>query len=309
MIHQAKIGVVVLTHNSAADLDACLNGLVRQIDVQSLICVVDNASDRDQAQKSAETLAHYDPDGSFISNPHNTGYSAGNNIGARFCVAQGCDAILIINPDIRLTSPTYLRDLFAALNADPGFGVAASALMNLTGRNENPMVEPGFIEELFWPAFLVLAKLGLKPPSQTKRAAQAHKVSGACFMIDAQFLTEIGYFDEAVFLYCEESVLAAQLRQAQRPIAYLPGLSAIHAHVPSTKGDALRRVAQWDKSRAYYLRRYSRYGRAAQGALALSRRVTLGLTWLARCFVRGRNTAQTTQRPLPVSDPRLDPRT
>ena len=61
----------------------------------------------------------------FLRNGSNTGYSAGNNIGARLATELGCEAMLIINPDVRIDNPIYVAGLTELVKADPRTAVAA----------------------------------------------------------------------------------------------------------------------------------------------------------------------------------------
>ena len=118
---QQRIGAVVLTYNSSEDLLNCLIGLRAQQGVNLQIIVVDNASKPDERSRLKAiflevlpmgiilpTNGTMDVDASavFLCNDINSGYSAGNNIGARFAVASGCEAVLIINPDARIEDQT-----------------------------------------------------------------------------------------------------------------------------------------------------------------------------------------------------------
>lgn len=49
------------------------------------------------------------------------------------------------------------------------------------------------------------------------------------------FLKCIGYLDESTFLYCEEAILANQIKQLGKNILFVPSLCAFHAHQASLK--------------------------------------------------------------------------
>ena len=209
-----RIAAVVLTYNSTDDLPDCLSGLLAQAGVDLRVIVVDNASRPEaRATLEADFLAALpggrvldveaarpkdlaDRTAVFLRNPVNAGYSAGNNIGARLAAALGCEAVLVINPDVRIDDPDYIAILFDLVMADPKTAVACSKLRSLSGMHENPMCEPSFSEELLWPMRMISARLwrasaGPQPPTATSRV---DKVSGACFMIRSDFLRLIGFF-------------------------------------------------------------------------------------------------------------------
>ena len=71
------------------------------------------------------------------------------------------------------------------------------------------------------------------------------------------FIQSIGYFDEHVFLYCEEPILSRQVEFAKKKIFYTAEVQAIHAHIASEKGDPIKRFRNWRQSRDYFIERYS----------------------------------------------------
>jgi GT2 family glycosyltransferase len=294
-----RVVAVILTYNSLADLPDCLDGIRSQRGCDLKIVVVDNASKDDEragmlavarqklpalnflsALEAASGSVVGEATSFFIQNDVNGGYSAGNNIGARFALHLGADAILILNPDVRIQDPYYLQCLAFALLADDRNAVAASVIRNLAGDNENPMHELGFIEELCWPMWVALGPLGLRPPSRRGRSTNIEKVSGSCLLVRSRFLAQIGFFDEGVFLYCEEAILGAQVKRGGWKMAYVPELEARHAHRTATKGDPSRRVRTWIRSRRYFHERYTEYGVLRRCLLRLSQGLVLGLARL-----------------------------
>lgn len=293
-----SIAVVVLTHNSSEDLPDCLAGLAMQRGVVLRVIVVDNASQPDTRAVMEAQFSQVFPKGMildagapsvsdttalFLRNSENLGYSAGNNIGARLAIKMGCKAVLIVNPDVRISNPDYVATLSELIRADPRRAVACSAIRNLSGAHENPMREPGFIEEILWPVAMILAVLrsgrrhGIK---QIEVVSRVEKVSGACFLIRSDFLQQMDYFDASVFLYCEESILMARVKAAGWHMMMDPSIEALHAHRSVSKGDPRLRFRQWAQSRRYFHQTYSEYSSLRQHALELSRRITLAFVSL-----------------------------
>jgi len=293
-----RIGAVVLTYNSSEELPDCLAGLKAQTGVELNLIVVDNASRPDERARMETDFLIALPEGrvldateadsgispippaAFLRNETNNGYSAGNNIGARMAASIGCDAVLIINPDVRLDNPRYILTLCKLIWADQKTAVACSALHNLLGMQENPMREPGFIVEFLWPVEMIAAGLfrfRKNTPPLPDGQCRVEKVSGACFMIRTDFLLHIGFFDEVVFLYCEEAILMAQVRDAGWDMMMDPSINALHAHLKQNKTNSLRRFSIWTESRRKFHMYYGGYSPFRQSLLAASRGIILTL--------------------------------
>ena len=309
--HNAKhIAAVVLNYNSEQDLMVCVPQLAAQTGVQLSLILVDNASKPDSVKKIKVWLTNWQPDAVigtrdevnawvkcnledarcsgkvyFITHHENHGYSAGNNIGARLATRLGCDAVLIINPDVRIQDPAYLLKLSSKLMSEHSNAIAASAIYNLHGHNENPMLQLKFVDELLLPLRNIFSLLGIRNLSSIHKNGEfCDQVSGSCLLFKCSFLQEIGYFDEAVFLYCEEAILATQVRQAGKRIVYVPEIRALHAHQSSAKGARAKRTRLWIKSREYYLSRYTNYGAFSRFLLQLSHHALLSLMRLRDVF-------------------------
>ena len=76
-------------------------------------------------------------------------------------------------------------------------------------------------------------------------------------MIRMSFLKSIDFFDEKVFLYCEEAILSRQVEMNGKKMYYLATAQAVHRHVKNEKGDPVKRFKTWGKSRCYFIDHYS----------------------------------------------------
>jgi GT2 family glycosyltransferase len=283
------IAVVILNYNNEDDLQICAEQVFQQRGVRLSIILVDNASRPESLKAIKVWLAEWQPDAVYgtgegvnallpqhqetasqshavflIENQENRGYSGGNNTGIRLAETLKADAVLIANPDMRIEDPSYLAQLSRHLFADPSNMVAASRIIGLNGEDQNPLREPLFWEELFWPRWLLrrfFKQLSYVVPCPTDRQTVVPKVSGCCLLLHMGFVRQSGYLDENVFLYCEEPILSVRVHAANGKIIYVPTVTAVHAHVSSKKGDSARRMLQFTKSRKYYLKNYSNYSR------------------------------------------------
>jgi GT2 family glycosyltransferase len=223
----------------------------------------------------------------FVRNPQNRGYSAGNNVGARLAVGSGCNAVLIVNPDIRISNPRFIATLWSGMQSDERCLVASSRIVTLAGRDEHHLREPSFWEDFLWMRQYGPRKFRPPPyvitPSGTA-PVEAEKVHGSCLMVRSSFLEKVGFLDENVFLYSEEPILAARVKSANGRLFVFPEVKAIHAHVASAKGNASLRMLNFIKSRLYYLDTYSDHGPVRRAALHVSYRMLAILHWIKARF-------------------------
>ena len=268
----STISVIVLNYNSSADCCKCVADLQRQEGVELEIIIVDNCS-RTEDALAVEKLAA-EQGCTFIAAKENRGYNAGNNIGLRYAANKGYEYALIANPDMEFPQRDYVYSLAKKLEDDPMVAVVGSDISNPSGLHQNPLREIAYWEELLWPIVYIRNYKSRKwYTCNHEESGYCEKVSGCCMMICISFLDEINFFDENVFLYSEEAILAKQVKTCGRRIYFLADAMAFHNHICNQKGDSKKRMRVLYKSRNYYLRKYSGYKGVRLHMLLFSRRI------------------------------------
>lgn len=312
-MNRKHIAVVILNYNSEKDLQICAEQMAQQVGVHLSLILVDNASQPASLAAIRSWLADWNADALcgtvdeieawvsrnpgrinekggvyLVENNVNRGYSTGNNTGFRLAEKLGADAGLIINPDVRVTDPSYIKALAEVLYAEESNCIVASRILGIDGENQNPVRESTFWEEFLWPvssfskrmkrqnSYILSVDSGAPVP--------VPKVSGCCLMMKMSFLQAVDYLDENIFLYCEEPILSAKVKTCDGRIIYVPGRTAHHMHKKREKGDASLRMLQFITSRKYYLKNYSGYN-FIERALLYSSYMALYIMHKVRAFI------------------------
>ena len=254
-----KIAIIILNYNSSADCRKCIGFLKQQQDVEAEIVVVDNCS-REEERKAVESICK-ENGCTFIANNENRGYNAGNNVGLRYAAEKGYEYALIANPDMEFPQNDYLVRLAEKMQGDEEIVVCGSDIIGADGIHQSPMGKEGNWRNSFgWIKDILHRKQKNEAYDfidNHKESHYCHKISGCCLMLRMSFIKEIGFFDEKVFLYCEEAILSRQVEIAGKKMYYLATAQAVHRHVKSDKGDPVKRFKAWGKSRCYFIDRYS----------------------------------------------------
>lgn len=265
-----KVPVILLNYNSSSDCRKCVSFLKRQKGVELEIIIVDNCSredDHDDVEKLSQEQGC-----TFIPATKNRGYNAGNNIGLRYAVDKGYKYAMITNPDMEFPQEDYIKKLVAKMEQDDTIAVCASDIVNPDGRHQNPQREATYNEELLWFMEIFRNRKSKKwYLCDFTESGYCEKVSGCCLLLRMDFVKSIVFFDESVFLYSEESILAKQVKLGNKKMYYLADSQAIHRHIESQKGASKPRMKILFKSRNYYLHKYSGYKGVKLQALLLSK--------------------------------------
>lgn len=252
------ISIVILNYNSYEDCRECIADLKQQ-SVPIRIIVVDNCSAEPDRNKLINLCQQEDC--VFVESELNKGYNAGNNIGMRYAVKEGYEYILISNPDMRFPDKEFLSKLVAMIDKDPEIAAIGGYIVGLDGKPQSPMKRDGnwkssfgWIESIIRPMHYKKTQNNLDNPETSHFCS---KLMGSCLMVRSSYIKSIGYFDENVFLYCEEAILSRQVEQSGKKMYYLREAECIHAHKSSEKGDPVKRFQYLKKSRHYFIDKYS----------------------------------------------------
>lgn len=155
----------------------------------------------------------------FVRNPQPLGFGANHNQAFRTALpnAGPDDVFLVLNPDLRWRADPIFALAQAALAI--GIGVAAPRVYSASGQ-----VEDSWRETLTpWQLF---KRYGLR---QRHAATKPDWAAGMCLAFRAQAYAEVGGFDQAFFMYCEDMDLGLRLRDAGWQTAFCGDVSVVHA--------------------------------------------------------------------------------
>ncbi len=227
MADRDRLAIIIVTFNSAQEIDACLQSLVGHTHpFPTCITVVDNQS---QDGTAALVRARW-PSVQVIDSGGNLGFAKANNIGIR---ATESDYVLFINPDT-VAPPGAIQTLVRGLASHPDAAIAGSRLLGATG-----------FPEMSWGAAItpwneirqmLLARLYLRKVRRvvrkldhlSRQARQVDWVSGACMVIRRADLEAVGGFDERYFMYNEDVDLCVEMKKRGRTTLYIAGAEVLH---------------------------------------------------------------------------------
>lgn len=223
-----RLSVVIVNYNGWDDVLRLLKILSRSPEVAAGHCeviVVDNASEGPIPSE----LEPPPPGARLIARHDNGGFAAGVNTGWR--AAQG-DWLLVLNPDV-LPSPDLLARVLERLERAPQGppcpGIVGFGLRNPDGTRQ-PSVGPfPSLARTLWGQLIPRSRRKYQAGWRTRSGPVAW-VTGACVLINARLLEQLGGMDEEFFLYYEEVALCRAARRAGWSVEYDPSIEVVHLH-------------------------------------------------------------------------------
>jgi GT2 family glycosyltransferase len=265
-----EVNVVIVTYNSMNVIGGLLDSLPSALDGLIYdVVVVDNGS----ADGTADFVA--DRGGCHVVRSANVGYAGGINQGVREAVPA--EAILILNPDVRLGEKSVLP-LLGALR-EPDVGIVAPQVRSPAGALELSLRrEPTLLRAvgLAGTGLAVLSEYVTRPADYASPRIVDWAL-GAALLISRKCYETLGGWDESYFLYSEETDLCLRARDKGLFTRYEP--RSVIVHIGGQSGRDRRTHVMQIVNRVRLYRR--RHGAAASWCYYW---LTIGseLSWLAR---------------------------
>jgi hypothetical protein len=210
-----RASLVLVNYNGGGAVLACLASVQSTCGPEVEVIVVDNAS----TDGSADLIEAAFPQVTVVRCATNEGFGAGCNRGAR--AARG-PYLVFLNPDT-LAQPGWLEALLAPLESDAGAGLATSKVV--LAQHPDRLNACGMSIHI---TGLTLVR-GLNLPADSySQTEEVDAVSGAAFAARRDLFEALGGFDEAFFLYMEDTDLSWRARLMGLACVYAPASVVAH---------------------------------------------------------------------------------
>ena len=270
---RSDIAAIVVTHHSAATIDACLTRL-RAARGVAAIRIVDNGSD-DDTVAIVQRHAAADPRLRFIANPDNPGFAVACNQGADALDAAATTWLAFVNPDLLLEADTLARLRAHARQLD-GNALLGADLVGVDGVRDPAARrrDPDFARMLAaLPRARSATRLGVAAdPGRSLQQVEA--VSGALLLLPRILFARVGGFDPGYRLHAEDLDLCRRVRAAGAAVAVANDVRVVHVRGVSSR--ARPWFVEWHKHRGLW--RYFRKFEAPRRD-AFTRGVVFAMIW------------------------------
>jgi GT2 family glycosyltransferase len=223
--------VVVLTWNGRRDTLSCLDALGRSTYGNLVVVLVDNGSE----DGTAEAVAAAHPDVDLVRSEVNLGFAGGNNLGLARARALGARHVLVLNNDVEV-EPDTVATLVAAAEGLPDAGAL------------NPLIlfadPPGriwFAGAAFDPRRGYNGRqrgYGRPAGPEHRELVETDRACGAAMLVPCAALERVGDFDDALFLYAEDTDWSLRARAAGLRLVVVGSAAAVHRVSASAGGES-----------------------------------------------------------------------
>jgi GT2 family glycosyltransferase len=246
-----KIGVVILNWNNWSDTVACVDA-VRKIDYpwEDLVpIIVDNGSTDESVSKFAQL-----DDVTLVKLDKNLGFAAGNNAGIQFALSKGCDYVLLLNNDTKLTA-NFLHPLLELFSNEQNVGIVSPKIYYTEPANKIWYAGGKFKEPRILGELIGMDQLDTGQFDQSRAVDFA---VGACMLIDKKVFEKIGYLDDVLFFYHEDVDFSYRAGRQGFAIWFQPRSIIFHDVSYSTQANLPHRTYLYAQARTVFLFKHIR---------------------------------------------------
>lgn len=241
------IRAVLVNFNSAPDTVVCIRRLAAAGLPESHAIVVDNAS----TDGSAEGIPRLLPAARTLALPHNRGFADGANRGVAAALAEGAEAVLLINGDTWFETDFLHRLIPSSALGQVCLAPEIFRLPPLARTAREPGAEAWFAGA--WRGRLP-GRLRLRRPGDAR--VDVDYLWACCMLIGGDAWRRVGGFDPGFFLYYEDMDWCDRAQRAGIQPRIVPAARLWHA-VGATLGGAdapLRRYHMTRSAVRYHMR-------------------------------------------------------
>jgi len=249
------IGAVVVDHDAGELLEGCVRSLLA--DGAGPVVVVENGAPGSSASALVTLSAGTRPSPVRLVQPgRNLGFGAGVNRGLAVLAGQEAppEWVLVSNPDL-VVHPGALSALQDALLTHPAWAIVGPRIFDEPGE-VYPSVRgfPSFLDAaghallaLFNPENRFTKRYNPGTP-EGQVIVPAGWVSGSCFLARRSAMEELGGFDEAYFMYLEDTDLCWRAHHAGWGVGFAGTAEVTHVQGVSTSRHPYRMMVEHHRS-------------------------------------------------------------
>ena len=262
-----KVAIIILNYNSEDDTIKYVEGIKEYKNLNKII-VVDNKSTNENAFEKLLELKSNKID--VIQSDKNGGYSYGNNFALKYIEEkqEKYDYIIISNPDVEAKEEA-INECIKKLEEKQDVAVVAPRMFDKENKPirrsswkiRTPILDMIHSTRLLEVLFYKKLRNGEYNNEEYKTSElEVDAISGAFFVIKNEIFKKINYFDDNVFLFYEEDILASKIKQLGYKIISLNNINFIHyeSKTINKTHSYYKRIKQLYKSKMYYQKEYNK---------------------------------------------------
>lgn len=222
-----KLSVIIVSYNNLKLIKECLDSVKKFNDIgDSLEVIVVEQSPIDEI---FETISKEYDWVKCVRNS-NQGYGGGNNVGVRNATGE---YLLFLNPDTLLIEPVF-GYILSKYEEDKSLGICGCRLLDGEGNFAQSFFWKDSISNVKGIIWRFLDKMNVFIPGKMY-------ITGADIFVPRKVFEDAGWFDENLFMYCEETDICNRVEKQGLKTKYFPEKKIIHLEGKTTEDNYIKK--------------------------------------------------------------------
>lgn len=300
-----KTAFLVINYNDYKTTIELLQNIIKFKTIDKMLIVDNNSTDNsfNEIQKfiKENTLKNTSKNSfkkefvEIIKTKTNKGYGAGINYGAKYLKKTIGDCYIVVsNADIIINKDEDIKTLVSTF--DTNTAIVAPIIKEHNGINrgwkiptplQDSLLNIIYIHKYLRPKLLFYRddyyetiktdKIDKTDKTNKKDIVNVETVSGCFFVINSKYLEEVNYFDENIFLYYEENIIATKLKQINKQTKINTTVEVFHNHsVTIDKNiNKIKKYKILKQSQMYFQKKYNHANIIERLLLFITNKITL----------------------------------
>ncbi len=272
---------LIINYNDYQTTEKILDN-VKDYKILDKIIVVDNNSTDDSFKK----LSNFKSKKLIvIKNSQNKGYGSGINFGCKYINSKfGESYVFISNPDVVIYDEEDLRKLIQTFDKDTA--IVAPIIKEHEGYNRGwkipSPIQDSLLNLIYIHRFLRPKLLFYKDECYKNNVMEVEAVSGCFFVINSFILKQCDYFDENIFLYYEENVIAKKIQKINKKVLINTQVEVFHNHSVTIDKNInhIKKYKELKKSQIYFQKYYNHANWFELFLLKITNKMTLLILYI-----------------------------
>jgi len=211
MVRIKRVFVIIVNYKGNPALLSCLRSVFTSDYPTTEVVVVDNNSKDGSLELAKKQFARVH----YIVSGKNRGFSAGVNLGIRFALEKGAEAVLLLNNDAIIDTQT----LSHIIEKEEGYGegIYSPIIQKPNG------VKWFIFGKIDWKRFR-----SFHEKKEQLGVYETTYVPGCCMYITKEIFEKVGLFDEDFFLYYEDVDFCLRAKKEGFPSRVISSISIVH---------------------------------------------------------------------------------
>ena len=243
-MNQPKVSIIILNWNGLEDTIECLESLKKITYPNYRVIVVDNGSERNDAQVLEDKFGGYIH---LIKNDKNYGFGGGANIGIRYALNNSNPDYLLLLDNDTVVDPEFLTEMVKVAEADPAIGIAGAKIYYYDEPDRLRFVGDK-IDLWKMDVALILTPIRERilrrkeiDRGQHDSVKEVEYITFWCALFKRRSVESIGLFDERDFLVWEDIDYFIRAKKAGCKTVYVPKARVWHKFRSTNKVDGFLR--------------------------------------------------------------------